>query len=585
MGNPKKKRKKVRRKFLFAQIEMKERMINRLKDELQQKEDYISHLERLSEAYTALEELSHKELLEADRMIQAQDIIQNMMQQERLVAEETIKAQEIVQELSIKEKQDADQTIKAFEQFEALSEKERLDADKTIQAQQSILDLASKEKEDAEKTIMAHQNLQTLTSKEMEDAEKLIKAQQELSNLSMSELMQRDKAIRNVLDINKTISSILDEELLFDRILRSLADSLKAKRGVLFLKAENGIQQKSLYGIKADDIQKKTFSYSSNIIDESARSQNSRLIINQKIKTGKTESNISIIAVPLIYEKKFLGVIYLDNLSETETFKHLDLEVAEIFSSQAAISINNTMLYLRIREQNEELMRLMNLKNQFYSHVSENLAIPISAVQNQMQKLIANTEISEADRSTQLNRILTQVNKLENTVKKIISIEALENEVDQLFSDKVNFLKIIQDILEKHHEEKDKRKIKVTTLIPSEFEEYKGNETIIRTILDELISNSIFYNRENGNVDIRGTVHDDFLALDVIDTGWGIKDEDKEHVFEQFYRTEDSPTLNEYGAGLGLYMVKTFVSHYRGEVKMRSQYKRGSTFSVSFLRT
>jgi two-component system phosphate regulon sensor histidine kinase PhoR len=57
-----------------------------------------------------------------------------------------------------------------------------------------------------------------------------------------------------------------------------------------------------------------------------------------------------------------------------------------------------------------------------------------------------------------------------------------------------------------------------------------------------------------------------------------------EKIFEQFYRTEDSAELNEWGAGLGLFMVRTFVMRYGGDVQVESRHGEGSRFRVRFLR-
>jgi signal transduction histidine kinase len=568
---------------LMKKIIEKENEIKRLNSIMKTKDDYITHLEKVSEAYNALATLATKERKEADEIIEAQELIREYMVKEIKNAEDVIHAHESLHGLAVKEKIQAEATIRALENVEMLSDQEKLERERVIEAQQKILELSDHEKRSAADTIKARENLQYLTDIERQEAQQIIQAREHLSELTMMELSQRDTALRNVLEINHSISSLTEADILFDKILRSLVQSLNAQRGILFISNDVELHPESLYRLELRDLAKKSFRFSSGVIDEVIRTKKSKMIVNQKIRIGRKNYNISILCVPLTYENKSLGVIYLDTVSDSDTFKHLDLEVAEIFSSQASISVNNIALYNRIRLQNDELLKLINLKTQFMSHVSEYLAHPVANIQKQLQKLIDDTTMSPDVKQKALLRILAQVNKFDNTVNKVLTIASIEQEVNDLFADRVNFARMCREIIDRHSEEREKRKVTVTMNFSPEFQNFLGNETVIRTILDELISNAIFYNKPNGIVDIRGYQKDDFLTVDIIDTGQGIRDKDLDNIFAQFYRTEESATFNEWGAGLGLYMVKTFIGYYGGSVKLKSKYGRGSTFSISFL--
>jgi signal transduction histidine kinase len=567
----------------MKKIMEQENEIKRLSSIMKTKDDYIIHLEKVSEAYNALATLAAKERKEADEIIGAQELIREYMVKEIQNAEDVIRAHESLHGLAVKEKIQAEATIKALESVEMLSDQERIEREKVIEAQQKILELSDREKRSAVDTVKAQENLQYLTDIERQEAQRIIQAREHLSELTMRELAQRDTALRNVLEINHSISSLMDEDILFDKILRSLVQSLNAQRGVLFISNDVELKPESLYKLELRDLAKKSFRFSSGVIDEVIRSKRSKLIVNQKVRIGRKNYNISIICIPLTYEDKTLGVIYLDTISDSDTFKHLDLEVAEIFSSQASISVNNTALYERIRKQNDELLKLVNLKTQFMSHVSEYLAQPVANIQKQIQKLIDDTTMSPDMKQKGLLRILAQVNKFDNTVNKVLTITSIEQEVKDLFADRVNFARLCREIIDRHSEEREKRKVTITMNFSPEFQNFLGNETVIRTILDEMISNAIFYNKPNGMVDIRGYKKDEYLLVDIIDTGQGIKEKELESIFGQFYRTEESASFNEWGAGLGLYMVKTFIGYYGGSVRLKSKYGRGSTFSIAFL--
>lgn len=548
------------------------------------KDAYIEHLEKLSDAYDHLEQLATKELMEADQVIKAQEMLQDLMSQERLNAEETIRAQEIVQSLSGQEKEEAEQVIRAQQSIIELAQREKRDREEVIHAHESLEEWHRREKIQDDSTIKAHENLEALSDAEKREADELIRAHEQLSSLSMKELMERDDALRNILDVNRGISSLLEEEgSLLIKILKSLATTLHAQRGILLITENRSILSRNFFNMAEQDMEKKAFDFPASIIRQTVDSAKSSLIINQKVKLGRANANISIITVPLIYEERLLGVIYLDIISDKDTFKTLDLDVAEIFSSQAAISINNSYLYDKIRKQNGELLRLINLKTRFISHISEELSTPVSGIVKRVEKLMDSFPNDPADLKKILDATRVQAKKIDNTVHKVLTIVSLEQEVEDLFVDHVSFPEVLKTVLDKHMDEIQRKRIQISWQFTKEFDDYNGNNSIMRTIIDEMTSNSIFYNREGGTVTIRGYRRDDYLIIEFEDTGYGIRKKDIDLVFQQFYRTEESEKMNQWGAGLGLYMVRTFIEHYKGAISVETHWRKGSKFTLNFL--
>ncbi len=106
----------------------------------------------------------------------------------------------------------------------------------------------------------------------------------------------------------------------------------------------------------------------------------------------------------------------------------------------------------------------------------------------------------------------------------------------------------------------------------------------MREILGNLIENAIKYTPEGGTVyvNVRGDV--DRAIINVTDTGIGVSAEDLQHIFQKFYRADNSQTRTAGGTGLGLYLVKQRVESMSGKVWAESTYGRGSTFYVSLPR-
>ena len=72
------------------------------------------------------------------------------------------------------------------------------------------------------------------------------------------------------------------------------------------------------------------------------------------------------------------------------------------------------------------------------------------------------------------------------------------------------------------------------------------------------------------------------IILSIIDTGIGIDKEELSHIFERFYKADNSRTQNSSGSGLGLSIIKEIVNEHHGSIKVNSNIGEGTTFSVIF---
>lgn len=103
----------------------------------------------------------------------------------------------------------------------------------------------------------------------------------------------------------------------------------------------------------------------------------------------------------------------------------------------------------------------------------------------------------------------------------------------------------------------------------------------LRIVLNNFISNAIKYNRHGGTVKISHHVKDDRLVTGVEDTGLGIPDEQKAHIFEKFFRVSNADRKNVTGTGLGMYITKRYILAMGGQVWFESVHGKGTTFYFS----
>ncbi len=106
----------------------------------------------------------------------------------------------------------------------------------------------------------------------------------------------------------------------------------------------------------------------------------------------------------------------------------------------------------------------------------------------------------------------------------------------------------------------------------------------LREIINNLIENAIKYTNNGGGIWVNVRGDGDRVLINVTDTGIGISPEDSKHVFQKFYRADNSETRTIGGTGLGLYIVKERVEAMSGSTWVESTFGEGSTFYVAFPR-
>jgi len=113
---------------------------------------------------------------------------------------------------------------------------------------------------------------------------------------------------------------------------------------------------------------------------------------------------------------------------------------------------------------------------------------------------------------------------------------------------------------------------------PDNFPVIQGDETRLRQVIDNLLTNAIKYSPADKTITVGGRFTENNVTLFVRDEGAGIPQDQIEKVFDRFYRIDDKLTRRTQGTGLGLYLVKAIVEAHKGEISVKSQVGSGSTF-------
>ena len=119
----------------------------------------------------------------------------------------------------------------------------------------------------------------------------------------------------------------------------------------------------------------------------------------------------------------------------------------------------------------------------------------------------------------------------------------------------------------------------IVDLQPGEYELF-GDPDSITEVFINLISNSMKYSMDNKKIKIKLYRSKYYIVTEIIDSGIGISDADKEKIFEAFYRSGNENAQRAGGAGIGLSIVKNIIEAHDGKIEIESKLGSGSKFSV-----
>lgn len=462
------------------------------------------------------------------------------------------------QEYSRQERLDADRILQAHRRVQELAEKERLEAQKMIEIQKQLHSLSESERMELLSTLDAQQKVQQLSEHERIEAEKIIKAHDLVERLSMDEIRQRDDILSAVLKINQQINRLEHTDELLGITLQEAVKLLEADAG-LIIRHERG---------SLDIIAGQGFSPDRDMDELLSRLSGAFSGKNKKDKPVDQDDRLFLFSF-LTRERRPVGAIYLEKRNADEVFRRLDQEFLELFASQVSTAFNNSLLFNRMRLQNKELKRMIMLKNNFIEHLSTDLRRPLERALEILQREPDNCGLIEKN-----------LRRVRNTIDKVITLSALQKEVDEMYSHRIDVKKLIEEILENLKTESERRNLTVEIHNGRNTPLLEGNRDIVNTVLDEVICNAIVYNRPNGRVDIYLEKEDQWLIVRVEDSGVGLSREELERIFDRFYRAGTSYDLYERGAGLGLYIVRSFVESYGGTVSVSSEPAQGTTVEM-----
>lgn len=239
---------------------------------------------------------------------------------------------------------------------------------------------------------------------------------------------------------------------------------------------------------------------------------------------------------------------------------------------------NQILLSRKAKEFEEEKKKL---RFQFISVLSHELKAPISAIEGYVDILSTRYDtISREDYESMLSRSKLRLEGMRKLIYDLLDLTRIESGEKTRTPIEFDIRESIDSAIELVLTAAKEKNIQIETEIQSAVP-FTGDKGEIEIVLNNLVSNAVKYNKQNGMVNIKAQTENGRCTITVSDTGIGISREEQKQLFEDFVRIKNENTRGILGTGLGLSTIKKIASLYNGTVTLTSTPGQGSTFTVT----
>ena len=277
-----------------------------------------------------------------------------------------------------------------------------------------------------------------------------------------------------------------------------------------------------------------------------------------------------------LYQKEQLALINqrIEQFN-TDLEQQVALRTSQLQKTLTELELSKNELQKALSKEKE----LGDLKSRFVSMASHEFRTPLSTILSSaslVSKYV--TEEEQEKRDKHINRIKSAVNNLTEILNDFLSIGKIEDgnmvahftifDIQDMISTIINEITSIvkpgQEILYQHDGDS------MVSLDPS----------LLRNVMINLLSNAIKFSPENSKIEVASKSKLSEIVITVKDNGIGISKEDKQHLFERFFRGAN--VTNIQGTGLGLHIVEKYVELMNGSIDFASKLEKGTSFALTF---
>ncbi len=402
-----------------------------------------------------------------------------------------------------------------------------------------------------------------------------------VSEIPLQGMFRHGMIVRN---INLDGSGTYPDRMINEPRIRERIDKRNLKT---YIEKLNESGKNHIVEIMTDDFREtnKNIVYLSKVVDESGN-LHSYLLIQTPLTP--TDATVRVLKSQLIIVS--FAIILISILISFFLAKKISKPIIKIKDTSLKLSSGNYSINFEeggYREIDElanvlnhtarELSKNEALRRDLIANVSHDLRTPLTIIKSYGEMIIDISGDIKEKREEHLNVIIKEADRLSLLVSDILDLSKIESGTIELDMAEFDICALVKKVYEQFK-------------VLSQYENYNfelsvreglkafGNEARITQVIYNLVNNAVNYTGEDKKVTIRLFSNGDAIRFEVSDTGKGISEEDKERVWDRYYRASRNNKREISGSGIGLAIVKNILTLHNANYGVISEKGKGSTF-------
>ena len=233
-----------------------------------------------------------------------------------------------------------------------------------------------------------------------------------------------------------------------------------------------------------------------------------------------------------------------------------------------------------IKEYIEREKQSHNLKQDFISSLAHDLKVPIIAQDNTYDLFLNGNfgQITPEQRKVIENLKLSNID-LKNLVVDLLEAHKMETAQIVLNKEKTNLYEFLNEIIEQNKSILMLQNKVINFIAEDKALEADIDRLLFKRVLNNLISNAVFYGKNSKDIDIELNKEDSGISVSITDYGEGIKEEDIDKIFSKYYTS--AKKYSKIGVGLGLYIANKIVLEHGGKLSVQNKPPKGACFTIT----
>lgn len=225
------------------------------------------------------------------------------------------------------------------------------------------------------------------------------------------------------------------------------------------------------------------------------------------------------------------------------------------------------------------IMRSWNQQRTFVADAAHEFKTPMTVIQNNLERMLEHPNDTVIDQVESVANALTEVRHLNNLTGDLLTLSQADADIPLFAFEEMDLTTTIREVGDIYAYNAAEKQQTLEVAVPDTMP-IVGDAQRLRQLLVILTDNAQKYAGEGASVKIEGKIIGNNVKIMVSDTGPGVSDEDKKHLFDRFYRIDKARSRSTGGHGLGLSIAKWVVQGHRGTIDILDNQPQGTIFKI-----